>query len=351
MSRKKETIEVEAEIMDGGLAVLSKADAWLAEQRERVAGMAEQYRPPESIEDERARKEAVLARADCRRDAAEIDAERKAMLRDAEDALKRFKAGVKDVLAPLTELDETYKRLLDEYEERWRAEREIELAREYADIAPDLVPLVPFSRLRDRYGTSKGSQWLMRSTNIEAAKDMLADAVGEIADAERTISELADAGDAEGLKARYFQTLDLQGTLSEARRLAEQRERVRALEEQRREREEQARLAAEQAAEQMMERAAAPADEAAPEPIPMPAATDAESGQIPMPERTISATIRMPEEPEAEAPHPWIVSVPSATRREMSGVAAFMRSRGIRFDRIYAGTLAEAYAKEAGDGR
>lgn len=344
---KKKPIEVEAEIMDGGLAALSKADAWLAEQRERVAVMAEQYRPPESIEDERARKEAVLARADCRRDAAEIDAERKAMLRDAEDALKRFKAGVRDVLAPLTELDETYKRLLDEYEERWRAEREIELAREYADIAPDLVPLVPFSRLHDRYGSSKGSQWLMRSTNIEAAKDMLADAVGEIADAERTISELADAGDAEGLKARYFQTLDLQGTLSEARRLAEQRERVRALEEQRREREEQARLAA----EQMMERAAAPADEPAPETAPMPAATDAAPEPVTMPERTISATIRMPEEPEAETPHPWVVSVPSATRSEMGDVAAFMRSRGIRFDRIYAGTLAEAYAKEAGDGR
>lgn len=338
---KKKPIEVEAEIMDGGLAALSKADAWLAEQRERVAVMAEQYRPPESIEDERARKEAVLARADCRKDAAEIDAERKAMLRDAEDALKRFKAGVRDVLAPLTELDETYKRLLDEYEERWRAEREIELAREYADIAPDLVPLVPFSRLHDRYGSSKGSQWLMRSTNIEAAKDMLADAVGEIADAERTISELADAGDAEGLKARYFQTLDLQGTLSEARRLAEQRERVRALEEQRREREEQARISAEQAAEQMMERAAAPADEPAPEQTYAPE-------QIRIPEGPISATIRMP---EAETPHPWVVSVPSATRSEMGDVAAFMRSRGIRFDRIYAGTLAEAYAKEAGDGR
>ena len=225
-----EPIEVEAEIIEAEISPLASAERWLAGASERVAERRELYRPPKAIANDTQRKDAMAARAQVRKDVAEIDAERKAMLRSVEDGLKRFKASVKDVFSPLTDLDAEYKELLDAYEAQWKADRELELAQEYEAIAPDLVPLVPFRTILARYGQQRGKVWTNRSTNVEAAKDMLADAVEDIAGGERTVDELVDDEDREAIKARYFQTLDLQATLAEARRAKEQRERVRQLE-------------------------------------------------------------------------------------------------------------------------
>ena len=312
-----EIIDVEATPIDDELSVMTRAELWLAQASERVSERCELYRPPERIETERQRKDAMASRAACRKDVAEIDGERKAMLREVEDKLKEFKANVKDVLTPLNDIDATYKRLLDEYEDGWRAMREIELAQEYEDQAPDLVRLVPFSRVLARYGNERGSAWLNRSTNVERAKDLLANAVYDIAENEKAIDALVDDEERVEAKARYFDTLDLQGTLTEARRAKEQRERVRVLEMERMERE--------HAQEHPVARQE--------------------------PEQVTVAQERPVAQPSPDAPHGWVICVPSATKEQMMDVAEHMRSRGIVFDAIYSGTLEDALRKKVSNGR
>lgn len=238
---------VDAEIIEQGISPLSKAEKWLAGARGRVSELAAQYRVPEEIADERAYKDAKASRAAVRKDAAELDAERKRMTREMDDALKRFRTDVKGVLEPLTELDAAYRAALDEYEARWGAQRRAELQAAYDEYAPDLVPLVPLDRLVTRYGSERGKGWLMRSTNVEAAKAGLRGAIDGVAAGEQTLEAAVDPDDLEGAKADYFATLDLGRAIADAQARAAQRERVRRLEEERRAREEAARAAREAA--------------------------------------------------------------------------------------------------------
>ena len=234
-----ETIDVAAEVIEDGLSPLSRAEQWLAGARGRVAELAAQYKVPETIADERAYKDAKASRASVRKDAAELDAERKAMTRAMDDALKRFRGDVKGVLEPLTDLDAAYRAALDEYEARWGAERRATLQEAYDEYAPDLVPLVPLDRLVARFGTEPKKGWLNRSTNVEAAKAGLRGAVDSIAAGEQTIEGAVGPEDLEAAKADYFSTLDLGQAIAGAQARAEQRERVRRLEEERRRREEE----------------------------------------------------------------------------------------------------------------
>lgn len=310
-----EVIEVEATPIDQELSILSKAEKWLAGAAERVATQCEQYKPPERIESEQMRKDCTNARTSVRKDVATIDAERKAMLRDAEDALKRFKSNVKDVLTPLTDLDAEYKRLLDEYEEQWRTDRVIELTEEYEGIAPDLVELVPFDRLMARFGNEKGKVWTNRSTNLVAAKQMLGEAIYTIADAERTIRESVPEEDVHDTLASYFGSLDLQAALSNARHLREQREQL-------------ARLEAERAAREAMWENPQPEVEPSPAPVPAP---------MPDPQPVV--------QPVTDVPHPWVIVASLATKAQMLQLRDYARSVGIPFDCIYSGTLEEVYGR------
>ena len=233
---------VDAEVIEEGISPLSKAEQWLAGARDRVSELAAQYRVPEEIADERAYKDAKASRAAVRKDAAELDAERKRMTREMDDALKRFRTDVKGVLEPLTELDAAYRAALDEYEARWGAQRRADLQEAYDEYAPDLVPLVPLDRLVTRYGSERGRGWLMRSTNVEAAKAGLRGAIDGVAAGEQTLEAAVDPDDLEGAKADYFATLDLGRAIADAQARAAQRE-----EEQRRL--EEAARAAQEAAE------------------------------------------------------------------------------------------------------
>ena len=294
-----DTIEVDAKPIDTELDTLSRAEKWLAKASERVAEKCEQYRVPEVIETEQQRRDAVESRAACRKDAAEIDNERKALLREMEDRLKAFKREVKDVLSPLTDLDVRYKELLDNYEELWRTNRRIELEQEYEDLAPNLVPLVPFELILKRYGSDTGKVWLNRSTNSEAAKTMLGDAIFDIAENEKAIGSLVDPEDAVEAKARYFATLDFQGALTQARRDKEQRERVKRLE-----------------AERAMR-------EAQPEPEPAP-----------MPEPVVAEAVVAQDEAPA---HHWYISF-EGDRAYAELVADTLRKAGLRFERVCSDT-------------
>lgn len=231
---------VDAEVIESDLSPLAASELWLADARERVAELAAQYRVPDEIVTDREYKDAKQSRASVRKDAAAIDAERKATTRAMDDALRAFRDGVKDVLEPLTELDVAYKAALDAYDERWGQERRQALQDAYDEYAPDLVPLVPLDRLIAKFGSDRGKGWLMRSVNVEAAKAGLRGSVDAIAAGERTVEGAVAPEDAEGAKADYFSTLDVGQAIQAAQARAEQRERVRRLEEERREREEAA---------------------------------------------------------------------------------------------------------------
>lgn len=233
--------QVEATTIDAELGTLSRAEHWLADARGRVAALAAQYPAPAEIADERGYKDAKSNRASARKDAKQLDDERKAMTREMDDALKRFRSEVKDVLVPLTELDAAYKQALDEYEERWAQERLEELRATYEEYAPDLMPLVPMERLLALRGSERGKAWLARGTNIMAAKAALTAAIDQVASDEQTLAGSVDPEDLEAAKADLFTTLDLGAALRTARARAEQRERVRRLEEERRRREEEQR--------------------------------------------------------------------------------------------------------------
>ena len=273
-----ETQVVAATILENEITPLAKADQWLMAARARVADLAAQYKVPETIEGEKAYKAAKEDRSSVRKDAQQLDAERKAMTREMDDALKRFRTEVKEVLDPLTALDAAYKERLDDYDRRWGEQRRADLAEAYEEYAPDLMELVPLDRLIARYGCERGKGWLLRGTNVEAAKAGLRAAIDGIAAGERTVEGAVDPEDLEAAKADYFQTLDLGHAIQAAQARAEQRERVRRLEEERRAREaEYERLKAEREAarkaaeEEAARRAAEEQAQQAPAPEPAPA--------------------------------------------------------------------------------
>ena len=315
-----DAIEVEATPIETELAVITQAESWLAQTAEAVTDVCAKYEPPAVIADDDEFKAAKECRAACNNAYKKFDGERKAMLKEVEDRIKAFKAEVKDVLSPLSDLDARYKAVITEYEFAWREQRKAELADEYAKLAPDLVAhvdvdtgeiqdaLVPFDRVLERYGNEKGMVWLNR-TGWTVVMASLQNAVYDIREGEKAIDALVDSEDVEAVKALYFLTLDQDRAIAEGKRLREQRERVRQLEAERMLRE----------AERKQERQMRPTAQDAPEHQMYAVAQDA---------------------------HAWVISIPSATKPEMERVAQFMRDNGIRFDRIYAGTVTDAFRKE-----
>lgn len=235
--------------------LLGEAGRWLADARLRVATVAGEYgarpvdRPGEYQQEKR-------ERAALRKEIAAIEDERRGMTRAVKEAIKAFEAGARDVLAPLVAIDGEYKDALDEWDRKCDALRRERLEEAYAEYAPDLVPLVPFDRLSEKF--SKEGKWYLRSTDEGKALMSLRSCVASVANGERTIDSLEWLGD-EGraaLKAEYFSTLDLSASLRAAQEREAQRRRVEELERTRAER----------------EAAAPPEPEAQPEPAPQPPA-------------------------------------------------------------------------------
>ena len=300
------------------------------------------------------------------------------------DAVAEADLRMKAAIDPLDSIDKGYKVKVDEYTTRWTNNRIATLREAYEDFAPDLAlpqegadaALVPFHRLLGRYGNEKGAAWTTRSMGEVKAMEAMYAAVEEIAKAEKTIDSMVEEEWREGAKARYFRTLDLQATLNEEAEAKAQRERVARLERERQERiaaEEAARRKAEedafleQAAAEPVEpghvRIVAPpsyADKATiidnvdgteplvPEPVRVaPAPTMAEAPVSPPAPIEPPAPVQY--QPPTEIMHPWVISIPSASKTQAQAVADFMRAKGIAFDRIYSGDLAQAYAKWRGE--
>ncbi len=315
-----DAIEVEATTIDTELSTMSRAEQWLAATAEAVADETAKYDIPGKIRDDKELDAAKRSRTEIRKAYKRYDDERKAMLRDVEDRIKKFKSEVKDVLSPLSDLDAEYKAVIDAYNDAWREQRRADLAQEYAKLAPDLVEhvdtdtgeiveaLVPFERVLGKYGNETGMVWLNKTKWVLVLMS-LQNAVHDIREGEKALDSLiSDPEDLESAKALYFSTLDYDRAVKEAERLKEQRERVRALEFERKQRE--------------LEAKKMPVTE--PEPNPEPAPTTA----------------------NADVPHPWVLVVGLATKAQMLATRDFMHSQGVEGGTIYSGTIDDAFRKE-----
>lgn len=259
-----EVIEVEAEPIEEGIEPLQGLRLTLSELAHRANALAAEY-APRYIEGEDDYAQSKRERSGLRKARDLIQLDYKAVVDPIRDMLAEADSQRRAALAEVDAKEAAYASEVKGYEERWKAARRAALAEEYADFAPDLVPLVPFAALMDRYGREKGSQWDARSMTEAKAADLMRKAVEQVAEAERTIDAMVAPEDREAVKAGFFASLDLQRALTDAAQRAEQRERVRRLEEERRAREEEARRQAEEAERQRLEaeRAAQEAAEAA----------------------------------------------------------------------------------------
>lgn len=241
-----EVIEVEATPIDEGIEPLARLRLALSELAGEADQLAAEY-APRFIEGEEEYAQSKRERAGLRKARERIQQDYKDMVDPIRDMLAEADAQRRQALAQVDAKERGYADEIHDYEGRWRDARRAYLAEVYEDFAPDLVPLVSIDALMARYGQTKGAQWDARGTGEAKAADALRAAVGSIADAERTIDSMVADEDREAVKAGYFASLDLQAALNDARARAEQRERVRRLEEERRQREEEARRAQEEA--------------------------------------------------------------------------------------------------------
>ena len=212
-------------------AALTGADAWLAEKSARVAEAAGRYQAFE-IADEAGYRDAKRQRAALRAEISDIDAERKAMTRSVEQAVRAFRDAAREVTAPLDALDAEYRARIQEWDVGAQRRRADALEAAYAEYAPQLVPLVPFERLSARY--SEEGRWYLRSTSEAKAVESMEAAVEDVARNERQIGMFdLPPEDAEAMRAVYFSTLDLQAAARHAMEMRDQRERVRRLDAER----------------------------------------------------------------------------------------------------------------------
>lgn len=204
----KEVIEAVAVPVDADLAPFGAFDAWLGECAERVDAVAAKYAPA-AIETEAEYKQAKSSRAEVRRERAAIDAERKAKLRDVEDALRELKAQVKDVLVPLDALDAQFRSLMDDYERRQHERRKAALRAEYDDY--ELADLVPFERFSAKFDPE--ARWYMRSVSDAMAADLMREAMRRVAEDWATIEAFAASeGDKAILRTTYLAPVSQGGT-------------------------------------------------------------------------------------------------------------------------------------------
>lgn len=296
----EEVIEVEPEPIEAP-AVLTEADRWLAEQRERVAARAADFsafdiETPEQYRDAKAQRKALRALI------AEVDGDKKRMTKQLRDTLTRFNGEVSGILAGLQAEDAQYKSEIERWERSVVQDRLTDLAARYAEEYPDLVAQVPFSKLSERFGAE--GKWANYGTKTEAAWRSVQRAAEAVAGEVATL-RAQDATDDERseLLADYFAGLDMASALRRAVERRERREAVRRAEEERRAWE----------AEQAARRAAIDYDEAGRETRPEPASAPVEAAPAPEARPATVEPEGAPQRPAAcEATYVFEVRVPES---------------------------------------
>lgn len=285
-----EVQEVRPEVIDAP-EVISGADRWLAEQRAKVAEIAEEYRPHEITSGEDYR-ESKRARAQARKAIKAVEDARRQQVGAIKDAVRDFEAQVRDLLEPLSSVDADYKAALSEWERLAIDSRTQEVAAWYAETQGDVARLVPFEVVWARYAHAE--KWDLYGANLVAIEGEVAEIAEHVI--ARDLETIAGMGyeprDAEALRAEYLRTLDLEGSCRRVQALREQRDRMAEVERQRRER--MAAEAPEPATDAPMGRQDAASAPEAPAPGQAPTAADATPHAAAGGVETVTFAVEMP---------------------------------------------------------
>lgn len=228
-----EVQEVRPEVIDAP-EVISGADRWLAEQRARVAEIAEEYRPHEITSGEDYR-ESKRARTQARKAIKEVEDARRAQVGAIKDAVRDFEAQVRDLLEPLSSVDADYKAALAEWERLAVESRTQEVAAWYAETQGDVARLVPFETVWARYAHTE--KWDLYGANLVQIEQDVAGVMESIEHDLETLDSAPYADeDKANAKAEYLRTLDLSEALRSADDARRRRERMAEVERQRAER-------------------------------------------------------------------------------------------------------------------
>lgn len=229
--KSEEAVAVEATIIEKDVAKISDFGFWLGKMQVKASDMASKHEVSEiHSEDEYAA--AKKARTEVRRLRDDIDNTRKVKLREVEDALKALKEQVKDVIAPLDELDRGYKAALDAYDEARAYQRGLDLAKAYEDMAPALADMLPYFRLAEL--ADPEGRWLLRTVSDDKARELMEHAASKAVEGYEAIGAMNLAPeDATAVRAEFFRTLDLASAMARATELKAERERIAAFEAER----------------------------------------------------------------------------------------------------------------------
>jgi hypothetical protein len=218
--------------------VISGADKWLAEQRAKVAAIADAYKPHE-ITSGQDYRESKRARTSARKAIKEVEDARKQQVGAIKDAVRDFESQVRDLLAPLSSVDADYKAALTDWENLVVDSRTQSIQAWYEEEFSDIANVVQFKMLWDRF--SADGKWGLYGTNEVAIRDDVSNRVGEIEQDLATLDSAPYADtDKANVKAEYVRTLDMSSALRNADEARKAREALERAAEERRKREEEA---------------------------------------------------------------------------------------------------------------
>lgn len=244
-----------------------------------------------------------------------VDDGRKAIKREYNRSLDAFEAEVKDVLSTARDASERLKAEIDRREEAARDGRREQLERAYEDMAPVLVPVVPFERLcEDKWLTQTGYKRAM--PELEAKVSQLA------ADWDSLQSMMGSLPCYDVAESELFSSLDLGRAIQSARDEQSRRDAI-----------------AQAKAERDANLAAARAETEPEEPEETESVKDLAERQSferkvrEMAERSMAAMAAKREAEQAKPaegmPGQWMVSIPSATSEQMEEFDQRLKAMGL----------------------
>lgn len=250
-----------------------------------------------------------------------VDDGRKAIKREYNRSLDAFEAEVKDVLSTARDASDRLKGEIDRREEEAREGRREQLEKAYQDMAPVLVPVVPFERLCE-------DKWLTQTGYKRALPELEAKVSQLAADWDSLQSMMGSLPCYDVAESELFLSLDLGRAIQKARDEQERRDAI-----------------AQAKAEREANLAAAKADAETEEPEETETAETSESVKDlaerqsferkvrEMAERSMAAMAAKREAEQAkqaeDMPGPWMVTIPSATRAQMQELAQRLKAMGL----------------------
>ena len=168
-TRKRKAEEVEPTLIEPP-RILTGAEEWLRDQRERVERLAREYSPHE-ITTAQDYRDSKRARTAARKAIKEVEDSRREQVGAIKDAVREFEAEVRDLLAPLSGVDDGYRDAIRAWEALVVESRLQAIEAWYVEEGGVVVEAVPFSRILDRWGAE--GKWRNYGTNEVAIKEDL----------------------------------------------------------------------------------------------------------------------------------------------------------------------------------